>query len=82
MRLHRVEETEIAAAVAGQPMSNPRHALVQYAAQLLYDKQGSLSEGGLADAELIEVIAIIGWYVLSTFVNNLAHTEVDAIWTD
>ncbi len=29
----------------------------------------------------IEVIAVIGWYVLSTFTNNLAQTRVDDFWT-
>ena len=90
MRMSKISEEEIAACIAGTPMSNPRHALVQKAAQDLYDKQGRLSDGelaafraaGLSDTELIEVIAIIGWYVLSTFVNNLAHTEVDAFWTE
>ena len=90
MRLHKVSEDQIAAAVAGTPMSDQRHALVQRAAQMLYDKLGRLSDeelaelrhAGLSDAELIEVIAIIGWYVLSTFVNNLAHTEVDPFWSE
>ncbi len=90
MRMSKVSEEDIAACVAGTPMSNPRHALVQKAAQDLYDKQGRLSDeelaafrdAGLPDAELIEVVAIIGWYVLSTFVNNLAHTEVDAFWLE
>jgi len=90
MRMSRMSEEDIAAVVAGRPMSKPRHALVQRAAQLLYDKQGRLSdvelaefrEAGLSDAELIEIIAVIGWYVLSTFVNNLAHTEIDAFWLE
>jgi uncharacterized peroxidase-related enzyme len=90
MRMSRISEEDIAAAVAGLPMSKPRHALVQLAAQRLYDTMGSLSdvelaqfrEAGLSDAELIEIIAVISWYVLSTFVNNLAHTEIDAFWTE
>ncbi len=40
-----------------------------------------LRDAGMSDAELIEVIAIIGWYVLSTYVNNLAQTDVDGFWT-
>ena len=90
LRMSRVSEEDIAACVAGEPMSNPRHALVQHATQRLYDTQGRLSdeelaefhEAGLSDAELIEVISIIGWYVLSTYVNNLAHTEVDSFWLE
>lgn len=89
MRMNKVPEDQIAAVVAGESMSDPRHALVQRATQMLYDKQGRLSddelvafrEAGLSDAELIEVVAIIGWYVLSTYVNNLAQTEVDVMWT-
>ena len=69
-------------------MSKPRHALVQEAARRLYDCQGRLSDGelatfrerGLSDAELIEVIAVIGWYVMSTFTNNLAQTRIDDFW--
>jgi hypothetical protein len=30
---------------------------------------------------LIEVIAVIGWYVISTFTNNLARTQIDDFWT-
>ena len=71
-------------------MSKPRHALIQRAAERLYDTKGRLSdeelaefrEAGLSDAELIEIIAVIGWYVLSTYVNNLAHTEVDGFWLE
>ena len=89
MRMYRVSEADIDALVAGRPMSKPRHALVQEAACKLYDCQGRLSDGelaafrrrGLSDAELIEVIAVIGWYVLSTFTNNLAQTRVDEFWT-
>ena len=51
----------------------------------LWDTQGRLpeeeiaafNEAGLSTPELLEVIAIIGWYVLSTLSNNLARTEVD-----
>ena len=90
MRMHRVGEEDIAAAVAGNPMSNPRHALVQKTTQDIYDKQGRLSdaelaavrEAGLSDGELIEITAVIGWYVWSTYVNNMAQTEVDAFWTE
>ncbi len=90
MRMNRISEDDIAAAVAGRPMTNPRHALVQRATQKLYEKMGRLSdaelaefrEAGLGDGELIEIIAVIGWYVQSTYVNNLANTEIDAFWTE
>ncbi len=39
--MHNVDEDQVAAAVSGEPMSNPRYALVQHATKLLYDKQGS-----------------------------------------
>ena len=89
MRKLRVSEADIDALLAGRPMSKPRHALVQEAAHRLYDCQGRLSddelaafrERGLSDAELIEVIAVIGWYVLSTFTNNLAQTRIDDFWS-
>ena len=90
LRMNRVSEEDIAAAVAGQPMSKPRHALVQRATERLYDAKGRISDeelaefrqAGLSDAELIEIIAVIGWYVLSTYVNNLAHTPVDGFWLE
>lgn len=90
LRMMRTDEAEIAAAVSGTPMSNPRHALIQRAAQRLYDTMGRLSDeelaqfhaDGLTNAELMEIIAIIGWYVQATFSNNLARTEVDAFWTE
>ena len=89
MRMFRVGEADIDALVAGRPMSTPRHALIQEATGKLYDCQGRLSDGelaafrerGLSDAELIEVIAVIGWYVMSTFTNNLARTRIDDFWT-
>jgi uncharacterized peroxidase-related enzyme len=89
VRMYRVGEADIDALVAGRPMSTPRHALIQDAARKLYDCQGRLSDGelaafrqrGLSDAELIEVIAVIGWYVISTFTNNLARTQIDDFWT-
>ena len=90
MRLMRVSDEDIAAVVSGRTMSDPRHALVQRATIALYEQQGRLSEeeladfrsAGLGDTELVEIIAVIGWYVLSTYVNNLACTEVDAFWLD
>lgn len=90
MRMSRISEEDIAAAVEGRPMSNPRHALVQRATQKLYDRKGRLTDeelsefrdAGLSDPELIEIIAVIGWYVLSTYVNNLASTEVDGFWLE
>jgi len=89
MRKFRVSEANIEALLGGRPMSNPRHALVQEAAGRLYDCQGRLSDDelesfhrrGLSDVELIEVIAVIGWYVISTFTNNLARTRVDDFWS-
>lgn len=90
MRLMRVAEEDIDAVAAGRSMSNPRHALVQRAAIALYDTQGRLSDealaefhaAGLGNAELMEIIAVIGWYVLSTYANNLARTEIDPFWLD
>jgi alkylhydroperoxidase family enzyme len=69
----------------GHHLSDPRQALMQRAAQRLWDTQGRLPEDemkafndqGLSNAELIEVIAVIGWYVTSTLTNNLARTAVD-----
>lgn len=87
-RLHKVSNADIQAAVAGTPMADPRLALVQRATQRLWDARGRLSDQeldefrrhGLSDAELLEIIAVIGWYVWSTLTNNLAHTEVDDFW--
>ncbi len=87
-RLHRVAEPDVAAAVAGTPLEDARLALVQRATQRLWDTRGRLSDhelaelqnAGLSAAELLEIIAVIGWYVWSTLTNNLAHTEIDEFW--
>ncbi len=81
----RMSPDDIAAMRNGDPLSDPRHALVQRAAMQLWKTQGRLSEeeiqeynkAGLSNEELIEVTAVIGWYVMSTLTNNLARTEVD-----
>jgi AhpD family alkylhydroperoxidase len=78
----RVSAEDIDAAEAGTPLANERLALVQSATQRLIDRHGRLSDkelegfrkAGLSDAELIEIVAVIGWYVMSTFTNNLAHS--------
>lgn len=80
-----VSPEDIDAASAGTPIADARLALVQRAAQRLIDRRGRLDDkeladfrkAGLSDAELIEIIAVIGWYVMSTFTNNLAQTEID-----
>lgn len=88
-RAFKMPVSDLEALLAGRPMADPRSALVQRATQRLVDTQGRLSDcelaefyaAGLSNAELIEIVAVIGWYVLSTYINNLAHTEVDAFWT-
>ena len=84
-RQMKMSRDDIQAMRDGRPMSNPRHALVQRAAQRIWDTQGRLPEQeikefndeGLSVPELFEVIAVIGWYVTSTLSNNLARTEID-----
>ncbi len=84
-RLMKMRPDDIRAMRDGRPMSDPRHALVQRAAKRLWDTQGRLSAdeikdfntAGLSDGELIEIIAVIGWYVTSTLTNNLARTAID-----
>lgn len=84
-RRMRMSDEDIDALRNGRPLSDPRHALVQQAAIRLWDTQGRLPEeeiaafndAGLSTPELLEVIAVIGWYVLSTLTNNLARTEID-----
>ena len=44
LRLMRTSDADIEAAVTGQPMSDPRHALVQRAAQRLIETQGRISD--------------------------------------
>ncbi len=81
----KLSSYDIDALRTGRPLSNPRQALVQRATMRLWETQGRLSEAeigefngaGLSTPELLEVIAVIGWYVLSTMVNNLARTEID-----
>ena len=90
LRMMKTAPEDIQAAVSGQPMSDPRHALIQRASQRLIETQGRLSddelaafnEEGLSNAELIEVVAIIGWYTQATITNNLARTEVDDFWLE
>ena len=84
-RLMKMSPDDIRAMRDGRPMSSPRHALVQRAAKRLWDTQGRLPEdeirdfdaAGLSNGELIEIIAVIGWYVTSTLTNNLARTAID-----
>lgn len=81
----KMSREDVQALRAGEPLSDPRQALVQRATMRLWDAQGRLSEdeikafneNGLSTAELIEIIAVIGWYVISTLTNNLARTEID-----
>ncbi|MCG8561335.1 MAG: carboxymuconolactone decarboxylase family protein [Hyphomicrobiales bacterium] len=90
LRMMKTPEDQIEAAVSGTPMSNPRHALIQRVAQRLIDSQGRITdqelqdfrEAGLSDGELIEIVAIIGWYTQATITNNLARTVVDPFWTE
>lgn len=90
LRMMKTSPEDIQAAVSGTPMSDPRHALIQRAAQRLIETQGRISdeelaefnEQGLSNSELIEVVAIIGWYTQATITNNLARTEVDAFWLE
>jgi len=90
LRMMKTAPEDIEAAVTGQPMSNPRHALIQKASQRLIETQGRISDAelaafnneGLSNAELIEVVAIIGWYTQATITNNLARTKVDPFWLE
>jgi uncharacterized peroxidase-related enzyme len=86
----KVGPEDLAALVDGRPMSDPRHALIQRAAQQLWNHRGGLPDAilaefrdqGLSDGELIEVIGVIAWYALSTMTNNLARTEIDPFFLD
>ncbi len=81
----KMDTDDIDALRNGRPLSDPRQALVQRATMKLWETQGRLSEdaiaefneSGLSTPELLEIIAVIGWYVLSTLTNNLARTEID-----
>lgn len=87
-RRFKVSDEDIEAAREGRPMGDDRLALVQRAAQTLLDRKGRLTDeeladfrdAGMSDAELLETVAIIGWYVISTFTNNLANTAIDDYW--
>lgn len=84
-RQMRMSPTDIRAMREGHPLSDPRQALVQHATKRLWETQGRLSveeiadfnAKGLSNQELIEIIAVIGWFVISTLTNNLSRTEVD-----
>lgn len=76
---------DIERARRGKLVTDPRLALVQRATHRILDHKGRLPESeldeiraaGMGDDQLIEVIAVIGWYVMSTYTNNLAQTEID-----
>jgi len=76
---------QIAALLANRPMADARLALVQRAAQTLIDSQGHLDDAthqelnrsGLTDAELLEIVMIIGMFTWATIANNLARTDID-----
>ncbi|MCE2494567.1 MAG: hypothetical protein J4F40_18550 [Alphaproteobacteria bacterium] len=52
---------------------------------VFWDTQGRLSEEeikelndeGLSTAELLEIISVIGWYMISILTSNLVRTEID-----
>lgn len=81
----RLPEDQLEAALDGRPLADARLALVRRAARELIDTQGRLSDdaltgyrqAGLGDAQILEVIAVIGWYTWATLTNNLARTVVD-----
>lgn len=45
--------------------------------RLSNEEPAELRSDGLGDDELVEIIGVIGWYVMSTYTNNLAQTEID-----
>ena len=85
----KLSPEDVERARVGEIVSDPRLGLVQRATHRLLDRKGRLSDEelagfrgeGLGDDELIEIISIIGWYVTSTYTNNLAQTEIDAFFT-
>jgi len=89
-RIHKVSEDDLAALLDGRPMSDQRQALVQKAAQMLWDSKGHLADGDLEDfaqlgldhVALSEIVAVIGWYVWATMINNLAVTDIDSAWME
>ena len=89
-RMHNVSDDDLAALLDGRPMSDQRQALVQQAAQMLWDTKGhladsdlkELSQAGLDHVTLTEIVAVIGWYVWATMVNNVAVTDIDPYWME
>ena len=65
----RMSREDIAAMRNGDPLSDPRHALVQRAAMQLWETQGRLSgedihaynKAGLANEELIDDVVMMLW---------------------
>jgi AhpD family alkylhydroperoxidase len=41
-----------------------------------------LSQAGLDHVTLTEIVAVIGWYVWATMVNNVAVTDIDPYWLE
>lgn len=84
----RLSDEDITRAARGRLVVDQHAALVQRATHNILDRKGRLTdqqlegfrEQGLGDDELVEIIAVIGWYVMSTYTNNLAQTEIDELF--
>ncbi len=89
-RLHRVDAGDIQALLDGKTMPDARLELIRRAVGRLWETRGDLPDAelaafrdeGLGDAELMEIIAIIGFYVWATIANNLIHTDIDPLFQE
>ncbi len=75
---------------AGELPEDPALASVVWAARLIMEKNGWLTEDDLADlarrgvdrATIYEIIALIGIKTIANYVNHVAHTEIDRQFTE
>jgi uncharacterized peroxidase-related enzyme len=84
----KVAEEDIEALLDERPIRDPRLGAIQRLAGELIATRGRLSDdalrgyqhGGLSDADIVEVVSIVGFYTWSSFINNVAQTEIDSIF--
>ena len=80
-----LSEDDINAVLHGRSAPSPRIRLVAAAARRLLDTAGGIGRDeradfraeGLSDAELIEIVGLIGLYITATFAANLFEPPLD-----
>jgi uncharacterized peroxidase-related enzyme len=84
INLAKISPEEIALNRNGRSCDPKRHAAVAFA-KILIEKRGKVSDGefeavkaaGWTDANIIEMIALTGQFLLTNFMNNAVQTPID-----